>query len=226
MFKGEDLLKQRKEAQRLFRWQKASMIFQAAQNALNPTMKISDQLKDSIWDHNTKMKKTEIQKENRRIARHGQTRQGKGPLFLPHQLSGGMRQRVIIAMSMVLDPELLILDEPTTALDMITQHYIFDILTDIQKKKNLSMILITHDIGIAAKLAQNIVVMYGGEIMEVAQTEKLFEKPLHPYTKGLLGAIPFIDGEVVKKKPIEGSPPDLIHKTQELYICIPLPIQT
>jgi peptide/nickel transport system ATP-binding protein len=130
----------------------------------------------------------------------------------PHELSGGMRQRAIIAMALVLDPDLVILDEPTTALDTVTQSYIFGILKDIQKRRNLTMILITHDMAAASKLSENIVVMYGGNIMESCTTSEIFKSPLHPYSKGLIGSIPFIDGQVVDKKPIKGSPPDLLNK--------------
>ncbi|MDD2717286.1 MAG: ABC transporter ATP-binding protein [Candidatus Wallbacteria bacterium] len=210
IFQEENILKLSAEKQRQFRWRKASMVFQAAQNALNPTLKIEEQLKDSIWDHDPHFKNA----GDRILELLSMVRLDPDRVLsaYPHQLSGGMRQRVIIAMSMVLDPEMIILDEPTTALDMITQHYIFDIFQEIQKKKNLTLILITHDIAIAAKLSQNMIVMYGGEVMEISPTEQLFAKPIHPYTRGLIDAIPFIDGDIVKKKPIKGSPPDLINK--------------
>lgn len=211
-FNDIDLLKLPKEKMRQFRWLKASMVFQAAQNAFNPTLTIFEQLVDAIYDHDVNMNKEQVNKRVKELLEMVKLDPKRVMDAYPHQLSGGMRQRVIIAMAMVLEPELIILDEPTTALDMITQHYIFDILISIQKKKNLSMVLITHDIGIAAKLSDNMVVMYGGEIMEIAPVKLLFEDPLHPYTKGLLDAIPFIDGEIIRKKPIEGSPPNLINK--------------
>jgi peptide/nickel transport system ATP-binding protein len=129
----------------------------------------------------------------------------------PHQLSGGMRQRAVIAMSLVLDPELIILDEPTTALDTITQSYVFDILQNIHKTRALSMIFITHDMAAAARLSRNMMVMYGGRIMEVNKTSAVFLGAVHPYTRGLIDSTPFIDSEVSAKKPISGAPPDLLN---------------
>ena len=212
LFRDEDLLKQTREQQRRFRWQRASMVFQAAQNALNPTITVAEQLLDAIWDHDRRIGTKAARAKIIDLLQMVRLDPQRVMNSYPHQLSGGMRQRAVIAMAMVLDPELIILDEPTTALDMITQHYIFDILVDIQKQRKLAMILITHDIAIAARLADNMVVMYGGEIMETAKTADLFAKPYHPYSKGLLDSIPFIDGEIVDKKPIQGAPPDLIDK--------------
>ncbi len=211
IFDGKNVLKASKEEQRNFRWKKASMVFQAAQNALNPTVKIGEQLADSMIDHGIN-NKAEISKKIEELLNLVKLDAPRVLNSYPHELSGGQRQRVIIAMSMVLDPELIILDEPTTALDMITQTYIFDILLDIHKKRNLSMILITHDLTAAVKLADKIVVMYGGKVMESGSTEEMFDNPQHPYTEGLLGAMPFIDGTVVKKKSIPGSPPDLVNR--------------
>ena len=214
IFKGNDknLLTIRKGELQDFRWRKASMVFQAAQNSLNPTLQISEQLMDSIWDHDSSISKKDCIRKTEKLLHMVRLNPERVMDSYPHQLSGGMRQRVIIAMALVLEPEFIILDEPTTALDVITQSFIFDILVDLQKQKNLSMILITHDLASAAKLAHNMVIMYGGELMEVAPSMKLFNNPLHPYTKGLLGAIPFIDGDIITKKSIDGTPPDLINK--------------
>ena len=211
IFEGKNVLKANKEEQRLFRWQKASMVFQAAQNSLNPTIRIGEQLIDSIFDHKRISKNDALRKVDE-LLKLVKLDANRVINSYPHELSGGQRQRVIIAMSMVLDPQLIILDEPTTALDMITQTYIFDILLEIHRKNNLSMILITHDLTAAVKLADRIVVMYGGKVMESGNTEDIFQNALHPYAEGLLGAMPFIDGEVVQKKSIPGSPPDLINR--------------
>jgi peptide/nickel transport system ATP-binding protein len=211
VFNHKNILKASKEEQRLFRWKVTSMVFQAAQNALNPTIRIGEQLLDSIFDHKS-ISTSEATKKVNELLNLVKLDPERVMNSYPHELSGGQRQRVIIAMSMVLDPQLIILDEPTTALDMITQTYIFDILLDIHRKRNLSMILITHDLTAAVKLAHKIIVMYGGKIMESAYTDDLFKNPLHPYSEGLLGAMPFIDGEIVKKKSIKGSPPNLINR--------------
>ncbi len=225
LFLNEDLLSMTDEDLRKFRWMKASMVFQAAQNAMNPTLKISEQLMDSIYDHDKNItKKAAVDKV---VELLNLVKLDPDRVFdsYPHELSGGMRQRVIIAMAMVLDPELIILDEPTTALDVITQSFIFDILVEIQNKKNLSMILITHDIALSSKLAHNMIVMYGGEVFEIAETETLFDNPLHPYTIGLLDSMPFIDGDLVEKKTIKGSPPDLVNKTNGCVFAPRCPFQ-
>lgn len=212
LFRAEDLLAMKPEALRQFRWQRASMVFQAAQNALNPTLPIREQMLDTMIDHNLNLTREQMEKKIISLLEMVHLDVKRVLPAYPHELSGGMRQRVIIALSMVLDPELILLDEPTTALDMITQHFIFDILVEIQQQRDLAMIIITHDIALAAKLAHLMVVMYGGEVMEVAPTDSLFSQPKHPYTRGLLDAIPFIDGAIVKKKAIHGTPPDLINK--------------
>ncbi len=214
IFDHQNILKLPKEKQRQFRWHRASMVFQAAQNAMNPTLTVSEQLMDSIWDHDRSLSKKEVHQRVVDLLSMVRLDIDRVMDSYPHELSGGMRQRVIIAMAMVLAPRLVILDEPTTALDMITQHYIFDILMSVQRETAISMILITHDIAIASKLSHTMVVSYGGEIMEVSPTEQLFDHPVHPYTTGLLDAIPFIDGDVVHKKSIKGSPPDLFNKKE------------
>lgn len=211
VFNDTNIIKATKEQQRMFRWKITSMVFQAAQNALNPTIRIGEQLADSILDHQN-ISKADITKKITELLKLVKLDPERVMNSYPHELSGGQRQRVIIAMSLVLDPQLIILDEPTTALDMITQTYIFDILLEIHKKNNLSMILITHDLTAAVKLADRIVIMYGGKIMESGSTENIFANPLHPYSEGLLGAMPFIDGEIVQKKSIPGSPPNLINR--------------
>ncbi len=212
IFDNQNILELPKEKQRQFKWHKASMVFQAAQNAMNPTLTVSEQLMDSAWDHSSSLTRKEVQKRVMDLLSMVRLDVNRVKRCYPHELSGGMRQRAIIAMAMVLAPRLVILDEPTTALDMITQHYIFDILMSVQRETAISMVLITHDIAIASKLSHTMVVMYGGEVMEVSPTEALFDHPVHPYTKGLLDAIPFIDGDVVHKKSIKGTPPDLFNK--------------
>jgi peptide/nickel transport system ATP-binding protein len=195
-----------------FRWKKASMVFQAAQNALNPTLKIKTQILDTVIDHGENPEDEKFR--NRLSELFAMVRLDPSRVLnaYPHELSGGMRQRVIIALSMILEPEFIILDEPTTALDVITQSYIFDILGEIHNKTGLTMIFITHDMSAVAKLADRIGVMYAGKIFELADAGELFENPLHPYTQGLLNSIPSIDGDVVKREPVPGQPPDLINK--------------
>lgn len=210
LFDDIDILKMNKRDLQKFRWMKVSMIFQAAQNALNPTLTINEQLMDSILDHNPNTKKHLAQARLSELLKIVNLDPERILEAYPHELSGGMRQRVIIAMAYTLMPELIILDEPTTALDVITQSYILDLLQKLQREQNLSMILVTHDLVTAAKLSDNMVIMYGGEIMEVASTEELFSTPLHPYTQKLLNSIPFIDGKLKAYAPEPCIPVNLL----------------
>ncbi|HEY9840881.1 MAG TPA: ABC transporter ATP-binding protein [Candidatus Obscuribacterales bacterium] len=211
LFRGRDLLRLAPEEQRRFRWQQASMVFQAAQNALSPTLRIEEQLIDTLLDHQA-MSPGEAKARARE--RLGQVRLEADRVLkaYPHQLSGGMRQRVLIAMALLMEPELILLDEPTTALDVITQRYIFDILRDIHKQLGTTMILITHDLAAAAELADEVVVMYAGRIMEQSPAKTFFSQPLHPYSEGLLRALPSLTGDASQREPIAGHPPDLAAK--------------
>jgi len=210
-YNGTNILKLSYEELRMYRWQKASMVFQAAQNALNPTLRIEEQLLDTMIDHGIK-DLNKAKEKVRKLIEMVYLNPTRVLKAYPHQISGGMRQRVIIALSLVLDPEFIILDEPTTALDVITQYYIFKIFKEIHQELGLTMILITHDIISAYKIADIIVVMYGGRIMEVANVRKIFDSPKHPYTEGLLNSIPRITDKRFEIKPIPGFPPDLINK--------------
>ncbi len=163
-FEGKDILKMSDSEIRDFRWRKASMVFQAAQNAMNPTIRIKRQIMDTVIDHGDNPNSEVYNNRLRELLGMVRLPPSRVLNSFPHELSGGMRQRVIIALSMILNPEFIILDEPTTALDVITQHYIFDILDDIHEKTNLTMLFITHDMSAVAKLADNIGVMYAGKI--------------------------------------------------------------
>lgn len=210
-FKGSDLLTLSPEAMRRFRWQQASMVFQAAQNALSPTLRIEEQLIDTLLDHQA-MSLPEARLRARE--RLGQVRLEADRVLqaFPHQLSGGMRQRVLIAMALLMEPELILLDEPTTALDVITQRYIFDILRAIHTDLGTTLILITHDLAAAAELADEVVVMYAGRIMEQSPAHVFFHEPVHPYSLGLLRALPTLVGDTQQREPIAGHPPDLSDK--------------
>jgi len=212
LFEGRDILKMNDPEVRNFRWRRASMVFQAAQNAMNPTVRIKTQLLDSVSDHGDDPNSDTYRDRLNELLSMVRLDPARVLNAYPHELSGGMRQRVIIAMSMIMKPELIILDEPTTALDVITQHYIFDILKEIHKETKLTMMFITHDMAAVAKLADNIGVMYAGKILELAEADELFDHPKHPYTIGLMGSIPSIEGDVIKRKPIKGQTPDLINK--------------
>lgn len=212
IFNGRDILKFNREELRKFRWHKASMVFQAAQNALNPTVAIKYQLFDSVIDHGENPHGEKYKKRLEELFSLVKLDRKRVLNAYPHELSGGMRQRVIIAMAMIMEPELIILDEPTTALDVITQSYIFDILKEIHEKTGQTMLFITHDMSAVAKLSDKIGVMYGGKIFELGTSDAIFDNPLHPYTSGLLNSIPSIKGDKVERKPIKGQTPDLINK--------------
>jgi peptide/nickel transport system ATP-binding protein len=192
-----------------YRWSEIATVFQAAQNALNPVLKIKEHFIETVHAHDANMTEEQI------ITRSGEVLQyvrlDKGVLeYYPHQLSGGMKQRVLIALSLILDPKIILLDEPTTALDVITQWYILDLLKQIHDDLGVTLIFLTHDISVISGIIDRIAVMYAGEIVEYGEVGDVFEEPSHPYTKGLLNAIPTLTDDITKRKAIPGSPPNLI----------------
>ena len=212
MFGGRDLLKLRREQQRRIRGRHISMIFQDPMTSLNPFLRISLQMTEAMQTH-LGLSRTEATRRAIELFNQvGIPDPEQRIRSYPHQFSGGMRQRVMIAMSLSCGPELLIADEPTTALDVTIQAQILDLLKDLQEKTGTSVILVTHDLGIVAGMSHNIIVMYAGRIVESAATGPLFARPLHPYTLGLLKSLPRLDAESKERLvPIEGLPPDLIH---------------
>jgi peptide/nickel transport system ATP-binding protein len=205
LWNGTNLLEQDPEALRRFRWRHASVVFQAAQGAWNPTLTIGRQMLDCCTDHGVSDGRGRMD----RLFKQVRLDPARIAAAYPHQLSGGMRQRALIAMSLMLDPELLILDEPTTALDLITQSYIFDILADIHKATGLTMVLVTHDLAAVARLADRVAVLYAGTVCEVAAADTLFESPSHPYSRILLSSTPDVHGSMPDTLAGEGKPPDL-----------------
>lgn len=197
-----------------FRWEKVSMVFQAAQSALNPVMTVKEQFIETMVEHDVKLTKQEMEEKCLKLLDFVKLDVQRVLNSYPHELSGGMKQRVMIAFSLLLDPELIILDEPTTALDVITQSYIFNLLKEINEKFGITMLLMTHDISVVAKFADYIGVMYGGRLMEYGTVFDIFKNKRHPYTEGLINATPSIIGNVEEMKPIEGNPPDLMNLPQ------------
>ena len=194
-----------------FKWTKVSMVFQAAQSALNPVMNIKDHFYEVFDEHDIKLSKEEKDKKCRELLQYVSLNPDTVLNSYPHELSGGMKQRVMIAFSLLLDPELVILDEPTTALDVITQNYIFELLKKINVEKGISMLLLTHDISVVMRFADYIGVMYAGRLMEYGTVLQVFDHRYHPYTQGLIDATPSIIGKISDMKPIEGTPPDLLN---------------
>lgn len=212
LFGPDNLLKLKPEQLRRFRWQRAAVVFQAAQGAWNPTMTIGKQMLDTAADHGEPLEASRQRRDM--LLRQVRLEPGRIAAAYPHQLSGGMRQRALIAMSLMLEPELLILDEPTTALDLITQSYILDILAEIHKNTGITMILVTHDLAAVARLADHVAVLYAGTVVEVAEADQIFASPQHPYTQGLLNSSPGLSGALpgAAARAIEGKPPDLLNR--------------
>ena len=197
-----------KELQK-FRWSKISMVFQAAQSALNPVLTVREQFFETLREHGDASSAEEKEAKCRRLLEYVKLDVDRVFGSYPHELSGGMKQRVMIAFALLLDPELIILDEPTTALDVITQSYIFNLLKQINREMGISMLIMTHDISVVAKFADYVGVMYGGRLMEYGSVRDVFKKRTHPYTAGLIGATPSIINDISGIKPIEGTPPDI-----------------
>lgn len=192
---------------------KIGFIFQDALSALNPVLKIGTQIMEPVMKHLGMSKKDAKKQAVDVLTRVGIADPEKRFHHYPHQLSGGMRQRVMIAIAISCNPKILIADEPTTALDVTIQAQVINVIRKIQKEMNLSVIWITHDLSVVAGMADRVLVMYAGSTLEVADVDSLFESPLHPYTNGLLEALPRLDGGYGRKlASIEGAPPDLFKK--------------
>src|SRR5512138_111530 len=210
-FDGENLLDYSEEEMRHVRGNRIAMIFQDPMTSLNPVLTIGRQITESLELH---MKMSGSQARKRAVDLLGMVGIPSAANRLddyPHQFSGGMRQRVMIAMALSCNPELLIADEPTTALDVTIQAQILEIIKDLSRRLNTAVILITHDLGVVSGMCDRINVMYAGYIVETANTKEIFANPLHPYTLGLLASIPRVDEQRKEKlTPIEGLPPDLV----------------
>ncbi|QTN00606.1 ATP-binding cassette domain-containing protein [Sediminibacillus dalangtanensis] len=207
---GQDLLKLSKKRMQKVKGSKMSMVFQDPMTSLNPTMKVGKQIEESITTHQ-KLGKAEVKKRAMEMIRLvGISNPEERYNQYPHEFSGGMRQRIMIAIALACRPELLIADEPTTALDVTIQAQVLDLMKDLKEKMNTSIILITHDLGVVAETAERVAVMYAGVIVESGTVEEIFNNPRHPYTWGLLESIPDVNSETKERLiPIEGSPPDL-----------------
>jgi len=204
----------KRDIRRHINGKRIAMIFQDPMTSLDPTMPIGKQIMEGmIWHYKTP--KAEAYKKAVALLREvGITDAEERMKNYPHQLSGGMRQRVVIAIALACDPELLICDEPTTALDVTIQAKILELIQRIQKERNISVIYITHDLGVVAKVADFVNVMYAGRIVETGTTDEIYYAPAHPYTWGLLSAMPDLDTEDDRLYTIPGSPPNLLHPVQ------------
>jgi oligopeptide transport system ATP-binding protein len=212
MFDGQDLLKLSAENMRRIRGRRIAMIFQDPMTSLNPLLRISRQLTEGLEMHLGMSRAQSMKRAVELLEMVGIPAAARRVRNYPHQFSGGMRQRVMIAMALACGPDLIIADEPTTALDVTIQAQILELLKKLQQETGTTIILITHDLGVVAGMCHDIAVMYAGKIVEKAEAGSLFARPLHPYTLGLLRSIPRLDAEGKGELfPIDGMPPDLIH---------------
>lgn len=209
LFNGQDLVQYSQKQLQKIRGKEISMIFQDPMTALNPTMKIGKQIMEGLIKHQNMSKSEAKKRAIELLSLVGIPNPDKRVDEYPHQFSGGMRQRVVIAIALACNPKILIADEPTTALDVTIQAQILDLMRDIQKKTGTAIILITHDLGVVANLAQRVAVMYGGKIVETGTLDDIFYQPKHPYTWGLLSSMPKLHAEMDKLLAIPGTPPDL-----------------
>jgi len=206
-FKGEDLLKMDEEKLRRKRWKEFSLVTQSAMNALNPVFKIKDQIMDVILEHSD-YSKTEAMEIIEKVLQLVGIQKERMDSF-PHQLSGGMKQRVAIAMALVFSPPLVVMDEPTTSLDVVVQRSIMEEIDEIRSQKKFSIIFVTHDISLLFEISKRIAIMYAGEIVEIGPTKQVYLSPFHPYTKGLINSFPKLTKETKEYKGIPGKIPDL-----------------
>ncbi|TQR20793.1 ABC transporter ATP-binding protein [Psychrobacillus vulpis] len=207
-FNGQDITSLNVNEMRKMRGKQIAMIFQEPMTSLNPVMKIGEQLMEPIRIHLNLNKKQAKEHAISMLKKVGIARPDEVINEYPHQLSGGMRQRVMIAMAMSCNPNLLIADEPTTALDVTIQAQILELMKQLQQQEDMSILLITHDLGIVAEMCDRVVVMYAGRVVEEANVFDLFEEPKHPYTRGLIGSVPKIGDKRDKLDSIKGNVPD------------------
>jgi peptide/nickel transport system ATP-binding protein len=207
LFQGQDLVAMSREELRRVRWRHVSLVFQSAMNVLNPVMRVGDQFVDMYKAHD-RIHRSEA------LARAGDLLELVGiertrVRSYPHELSGGMRQRVVIAMALALEPELIVMDEPTTALDVVVQREILQELEELKQRLGFAVLFITHDLSLLVEFSDRIAIMYAGEIVESAASDVLFHKALHPYTTGLMNSFPPLTGPILPLTGIAGAPPDL-----------------
>ncbi len=210
LFKGRDLLTMQNDELRRIRGKEIAMIFQDPFACLHPMYRVGDQIVEAIRAHEHVPRRQAAERAIEVLAAVGIPKPRERFRDYPHQYSGGMRQRAMIAMALLLNPDVLIADEPTTALDVTVQAQILELIDRVKKEFDIAVVLITHDLGVIAEVAQTVMVMYAGRAMEQGPRQRVFGTPLHPYTWGLLESIPHVDQKVSRLVPIEGAPPSLI----------------
>lgn len=217
LFEGKDIVGLDDKGIRTIRGNDISMIFQEPMTSLNPVFRIADQIMEALMLHQNMKKDDAKKKAIEMLELVGIPRAAEVARDYPHQLSGGMRQRVMIAMALACNPKVLIADEPTTALDVTIQAQILKLMNDLKEKTNTAIMLITHDLGVVAQMADHILVMYSGKVVESAPVRELFKNPKHPYTKGLLASIPSLIDEKERLYSIDGVVPNPLHLPEGCY---------
>ena len=219
LYKGENILNYSKKQMQQFRGKCCSIIFQDPMTSLNPVFTIGYQLMEAILLHTDKNKKEALARSIELLEMVGVNEPAKRIKQYPYELSGGMRQRVMIAMALATEPDILIADEPTTALDVTIQAQILELMQDLQHKLGMAIIIVTHDLGVIASMCDEIIVMYGGRVCERGTADDIFYRPSHEYTKGLLRSIPNVDNIGQKLVPIAGNPINLLNMPKGCAFC-------
>lgn len=214
---GEELLKLPEKEMQKIRGNKIAMIFQDPMTALNPTMTVGEQINEVVLQHNNISREEAAKRTVEMLEMVGISSLRFNDY--PHQFSGGMKQRVVIAMALACNPELLLADEPTTALDVTIQAQVLEMIKALKDKFNTSMVLITHDLGVVAETCDKVAVIYAGEIVESGSKERIFRNPIHPYTLGLFGSLPKLNDDSRRLSPIKGLPPDPTHLPEGCKFC-------
>jgi peptide/nickel transport system ATP-binding protein len=210
LFEGQDVLRMDEEQLRAFRWKDASMVFQSAMNCLNPVKTIEYQFWDIFDAHNMVKDRADSIEKSKELLRIVDI-PAERIFDYPHQFSGGMRQRVVIAMALALQPKLLIMDEPTTALDVVVQREILQKVFELKQRFGFSILFITHDLSLMVEFCDRIGIMYSGRLVELAPAKQILSQPIHPYSQGLGGSFPTLKGTLKEMKGIPGNPLDLRH---------------
>ncbi len=208
LYKGRDVLSFDDEELRRFRWKETSVVFQSAMNCLNPVISVNAQICDVLSAHHPEMNRGELQDRARELLQIVGIHPDRLNQY-PHQFSGGMRQRAVLAISLALKPQLIIMDEPTTALDVVVEREIMDQLSELKKQFGFSILLISHDLSLMGEITDRIAVMYAGKLVEIAPSEEVLFNPQHPYTKGLVNSFPHLLGEKKELTGIAGNPLNL-----------------
>lgn len=219
LYKGQDITKFSEKQMRDFRGKCCSIIFQDPMTSLNPVFTVGNQLKEAIELHTERKGKEAMDRAIEMLTLVGVNEPEKRVKQYPYELSGGMRQRVMIAMALACEPDILIADEPTTALDVTIQAQILELMQSLQKKLGMAIIMVTHDLGVIADMCDEIIVMYGGRVCERGTAEDIFYRPSHEYTKGLLKSIPSVDKMGERLVPISGTPINLLNMPKGCAFC-------